>query len=213
MVIRSRLDNKEIEINVEENKKYGIMISGGLDSAVLLYLILLDAKLKNINLDITPFTITKTDGSYLYVDPIIDYLNNLLKTNIPYTTLIGDPNTPHDQHGINARIEVKKRCPNIDHMFSALTQNPPFTLKCVEDFGWTAPNRLTKPPNSYEIMPFLNLYKSYIIDFADQYNLHKLFEITHSCTEKTNTRCGICFQCEEREWAFRELNLLDTGKI
>jgi hypothetical protein len=213
MIILSRVDSTEIKIEVEESKQYGIMLSGGLDSAVLLYFILLDAKQKNLTLDITPFTIIKYDESYKFVNLIIDYLNNLVGCSIPYTTLIGNPDTRHDLHSINARKEIKNIKPKLDHLFSALNQNPPFTLKCVKELGWTPPNRLTSNLSIFEITPFLDLYKTHIVDLADQYGLHHLFELTHSCTEKTNERCNVCFQCEERAWAFKELNLTDTGKI
>jgi hypothetical protein len=213
MIISSRIDNVKINIDVEENKKYGIMLSGGLDSAILLYFILLDANQKNIILDITPFTIIKHDGSYNYVNSMIDYLNSLFQTSVPYTTLVGDPNTRHDLHSINARKEIKNICPDLDHMFSGLNQNPPFILNCVKNLGWIPPNRPSVNLSSFELMPFLNLYKTHIIDFADQYQQQKLFELTHSCTERIEGKCKICFQCEERAWAFEELKLKDYEKI
>ena len=50
---------------------YGILLSGGIDSAILLYLLIKE----NPNIQIQPFTIAKADGAYLYADPIIDHFN------------------------------------------------------------------------------------------------------------------------------------------
>ena len=61
---------------LDVTKKYGIMLSGGLDSAILLSLIVQD----NPSIDMQPFTIPKHDGSALYADNIVDFVNNKCKS-------------------------------------------------------------------------------------------------------------------------------------
>jgi tRNA(Ile)-lysidine synthase TilS/MesJ len=58
--------------NLNTNKNYGIMLSGGLDSVILLGILL--ATNKDIN--IQSFTIPKHDWSYKHVQTILNYFNN-----------------------------------------------------------------------------------------------------------------------------------------
>ena len=53
-----------MKFNLVPTSRYGIMLSGGLDSAVLLYLILDESPTINIQ----PFTIPKHDGALLYIE-------------------------------------------------------------------------------------------------------------------------------------------------
>ncbi len=55
MIYKSRLDGSEVEINVQSDKRYGILLSGGFDSAVLLYMILKAYP----EIDLRAFTIPK----------------------------------------------------------------------------------------------------------------------------------------------------------
>jgi len=86
---------------LNSNKKYGIMLSGALDSAVLLFLIFK----QNKNIDIQPFSIPKHDGSHLFVSEILDYFQNQFKIKIPCTILVGDPDVYHAQQ---SRIAVEE---------------------------------------------------------------------------------------------------------
>lgn len=211
MKVLSRLDSNEVNVDVRENVKYGIMLSGGIDSSMVLYFALADAKAKGINIDIQPFSILKHDQSYKYVDSIIDYFNHQFNTTIPYTVLVGNANLHHTIQGSTAVGEVFRKYPSIGILFSGLNQNPP------EPWGdpkWVKPNR---PNPSYSIakmkFPFLHLYKTHIIDLMFEYGQEELMNLTHTCTELTDGRCDVCFQCNERAWAFEQLGRIDTGKL
>jgi hypothetical protein len=208
MQFLTRTDNKLITIEVKQKLNYGIMLSGGLDSAVLLYFIIKDFKDKKLPVAIQPFTVPKFDGSFKYVDGIIEYFNTQFDTTIPQTIIVGNPQVHHSQQNRSGVTEVLLKHPNIDYLFIGLNQNPP------EPFGninWEKPNRLTKSPNSKILLPFVDLFKTDIIDIMFQYNQEYLMNITHTCTELTIGRCNECFQCSERAWAFSELNKEDTG--
>ena len=51
-------------------------------------------------------------------------------------------------------------------------------------------------------MPFAHINKS-----------QHVFTMSHTCTERPRGRCGVCWQCKERQWGFKENNLKDPGKI
>jgi hypothetical protein len=201
----------DITFNVHTHFKYGIMLSGGIDSAVLLYLLLATAKEKNFKLDIQPFSMIKHDHSYKYVNSIIDYFNQQFDTTVPETVLVGNPNVHHRMQSTIATGAVFKNYPNIHTLFNGINQNPP------QPWGnpdWEYPNR---PAPGYTVkkmqFPFLHLYKTDIIDLMFKHSQEKLMDITHTCTELTDARCGQCFQCSERAWAFEQLGKIDTGKL
>jgi 7-cyano-7-deazaguanine synthase in queuosine biosynthesis len=190
-----------MNFHLQSDKQYGIMLSGGLDSAVLLYLILLEKK----DIRIQPFTIPKHDGAMLYINNIIKYMNTHYQIQLPDTITVGDKNLPHADQGPNAVREIKQRY-SVDHLFFGSNQNPPI------DLGGTNPVRI-RPPDSSIVCPFFDLFKTDIVNLAVEHNLQDLFNITHSCTELQTTRCNTCWQCKERAWAFTTLNIIDTGTI
>ena len=213
MIIRSRIDDSIIQIDIKQNIKYGIMLSGGIDSAIMFYLILLDAQQKNIVIDIQPFSTIKYDESYTYVNPIIDYFNQQFNVCIPYTILVGEPSVHHSLQSRVAAREIKTKYPLIEMMFNGLNQNPPPPFDLARWGEGRYPNRIKSPPSMKDLMPFISLYKSHIIDLVFQYQQEQLFEITHSCTEWTKGRCMQCFQCNERKWAFDFLKKEDPGNL
>ena len=205
MIYESRLDNKPISIDVKSDTIYGILLSGGLDSAVLLYLFLNACQQQEIEPVIRPFTIAKTDGSYLYVSNLIDWMNKRFNVQLPKYTLVGDPTLHHRAQSASAVQDIFNKFPKIDYIFIGINQNPP------ENIGTEGPVRDTKSNNPRVLFPFVELYKTHIVDLIYEHDLQELLDITHSCTEQTIGRCMQCFQCKERAWAFKQLNQTDTG--
>lgn len=190
-----------MKFDLTENFRYGIMLSGGLDSATLLGLLLLENK----NINIQPFTIPKTDGAILYADPVIAHINSKFETSVPNTIEVGNPNVHHRQQSKTAVKEIFENH-NIDRLFIAINRNPE---ELNELPG--APKRDTRSNNFKVIFPFVDLLKTDIIRLAIENNLVELFDITHSCTEQQRGRCEKCWQCTERAWAFSQLQLDDAG--
>lgn len=186
---------------IDLTKKYGILISGGLDSAVLLALILKQYP----TVQMQPFTIPKHDGASLYVNNIIAHLNEKFKTSLPKTIYVGNPDAHHRQQSATAVVEIFNKYP-VDILFNALNKNPP-ELNSLPG----APQRTTKSDNPKIVLPFVNMLKTDILQLMYDNNLEDLIEITHSCTERQMTRCSQCWQCTERAWAFSQLNKLDKG--
>lgn len=192
----------KMKIEVDLTLKYGILLSGGLDSAVLLYLLI-----KNYpTITIQPFTIPKHDGAILYVDPVIEYFNKKFNLSIPSTITVGDPNAYHRLQSKTATKEIFERY-NVDKLFIAINQNPP-ELSALPG----APLRDKKSTNPKILLPFVDLYKDDILRIMIEENQEDLANITHSCTEQKIGRCGLCWQCTERKWAFSQLGLEDTGQ-
>jgi hypothetical protein len=190
-------------ITTDKTTNYGILLSGGLDSAILLYLLI------NVNpqIKIQPFTIAKTDGAYLYVDPVIEHFNRKFNLSIPKTIQVGDPTVYHRQQSITAVKDIFENHP-IDTLFIGINQNPPELANLNG-----APKRNTKSNDPRIVFPFVDLYKHNILEFMYANNQADLIDITHSCTEQQIGRCNRCWQCKERAWAFKQLDKTDTGTL
>ena len=190
-------------IETQSNKHYGLLLSGGIDSAILLYLLIK----VNPKINLQPFTIAKTDGAYLYADPIIDHFNRKFNLTIPKTIQVGDPTVHHRQQSTTAVKEIFDKHP-VDYLFIGINQNPP-ELNSLPG----APKRDTKSIDPRIVFPFVDLHKHNILEFMYDNNQEDLINITHSCTEQPIGRCNTCWQCTERAWAFKQLDKVDTGTL
>lgn len=56
----------------------------------------------------------------------------------------------------------------------------------------------------------LNQYRDEILKFIFDNGQEELL-LTHTCIEQKTGRCGQCFQCNERRWAFSQLAKTDPG--
>jgi 7-cyano-7-deazaguanine synthase in queuosine biosynthesis len=204
MKYTSRLDGTTITIvDRDPTKKYAIMLSGGFDSAVLL-----DMLIENGYTDLQPFTIPKIDGSHQHAIQVIKFFNNKYNLNIPDTILVGDITVHHRQMSATAGLEIKeKHSDKCDILFNALNQVHPDLL------DGRHPDRTRSEPSERVKLPFIDLYKTHIVDFMFERNLEDIMTITHSCTDLPDTRCNKCWQCGERAWAFKQLLKEDRGTI
>lgn len=195
-----------MNIELKENTNYGIMLSGGLDSAILLCLIIKNFVDKKIPINLQPFSIPKNDNSYHRVKNILTYVNDNLHITLPDTIYVGDISVHHGSQGTSAVNDIKTNYPYINYIFFGSNKNPPIELP------GTAPIRIFPKGKSMVISPFENLYKTDIVSLIEKHNHRELYKLTHTCTELQDSRCNQCWQCNERSWAFNELNLIDTGE-
>ena len=192
-----------MNFSVELTKTHGILLSGGIDSAILLYLLIKSNPL----IQIQPFTINKRDGAYLYADPIIDHFNSKFNLSIPKTIVVGDPTVHHRQQSTTAVREIFEKYP-VDYLYIGLNKNPPELANLPG-----APHRSTRSTDPRIVFPFVDLYKHHILEFMYANGQEDLIDITHSCTEQQHGRCNQCWQCTERAWAFKQLAKTDTGVL
>lgn len=189
--------------SIDLDKKYGIMLSGGLDSAVLFYLLIQ----KEPKICLQPFTIDKMDGAARYANPIVDHFNKKFNLTVPKTLYVGDPTVYHRLQSTTAVIDIFSNY-QIDYLFIGINQNPPE----LENLPG-APKRDKRSKDPRIIFPFVDLYKTDIIKLLFKNNQEDLINITHSCTEQPIGRCNRCWQCTERAWSFSELGYEDSGQL
>lgn len=196
----------EIDLIDGQNKNILFAVSGGADSAILLYMI---AKLNrdlNRNHNIIPFTVPRPDGGANYSPAIVRWVSNKLGVNIPDPMIVGDGDLPHN---IVVKVVIKKLMESnlYDFLYIAENKIPPIALEGL------APIRASQPNFKRAALPFWGVTKDCTLDLYYKENVSELLELTHTCTEWTKGRCNACFQCNERSWAFSKLGINDPGKL
>ena len=196
-------DQKSIEITLPYlRKNIGMFVSGGLDSALLYYLLLIENIKENSKHFIVPFVIEREEGSKYFAVPVIKHIHRLLNLPEPdlYFLDIGKLN-PHMQ--VSAAIDLAYNL-GCDIVYTGAIEQ----LEIHSD-GWERPR--IKENYNFKA-PFLTINKSHVIDLIKQLTLDSLFYITYACVQDQG-RCNMCNGCNERSWGFEQNNIQDPGRL
>jgi Queuosine biosynthesis protein QueC len=204
MIITCGKPHRTIEISLPATPaKIGIFISGGMDSALLYFLLLRENQnLGNIH-EITPLTIIRKEGSKYFAKLVIAHVNSCY--NIAYTDplIVGDNTLPEEEQvksGVHEAWDL-----GFQMVYVGMIEQLPQHM-----IDWTPiPYRESAKFRT----PLKTLDKSYIVDLIKHYNQEALFYITHSCSLLELGRCNHCNGCNERTWGFDQLGLVDPGTI
>lgn len=211
------LNENSIVISFWENikqRKPAIALSGGADSAILLYL------LCQQDVDsIRPYFLHRTNKPNFYEPPkkIIKFMQDQFPNVNLHNLEISDV-TQREQDitvtnfEMTTHMEEKFKC---DIFLTGSTANPPPAV-----FGEENDNRETERDYYREVLftkpdasgnrlfyrPFSNVNKKFISNLYKKYDLMEtLFPLTLSCTATETTKhcqSDNCWWCKERYWAF-----------
>lgn len=191
---------KKIYLNthgLQENRNIGILVSGGIDSA-LLYFLLTKLNIENNNFfNITPYTILRKEGSKNYALPVINYIQKKFSLPITELNVVGDNTLP----------EIKQVDSGLKDIFDKGTDFVYIGIISVRDEHRLNTPKFYFPQTIKKIYPLLNLEKSHVIDLYIQYNLLDLLEMTYSCAIDEINACGSCNGCNERIWGLSQMEL------
>jgi len=211
----------KIEIPLEKYKGLSFELSGGIDSATLLYIIAEYIQKNKLDLKIYAITVpNKTDGMAAYHALLV---LDFIKRRFPNVYI---------EHIIKATIRsggAKKYFNNkeLDRLFRegktqghvhGVTANPPedsdfkfiepdrYYIKPLLDRTADQPKINTIKINGLEfdfLRPFGNIDKKGVCEITEIKKIKtKLLLITKSCTDKIEYQCGKCWWCQERAWGF-----------
>jgi len=194
----------------------GINLSGGVDSALILYLLMRYSSSK-----IHAFTIASeqkfrvnSNVAVNVINKCIDLTNNL---NIEHHTIYHPVQNEKLLHTL-PKLFLKNR--SIDMVYTGVTANPPIDIcntfneerVVIRDYEF---DKAVLFDNESYYNPWANCHKK---DIASMYNhfdlLNTLFPLTRSCeylkadsstTVAHNYHCGKCWWCQERMWGFGRL--------
>ena len=178
--------------------RVAVMVSGGFDSAVLLYSLCLVKSSHKLAVSISTFTVPLHNDSERYSRMVTAWVGNRFCLDLT-PTICGDPDLAHNQVVKSGIAHAVSICPNI---IIAETTNPPHLTNLS-----SAPAR-TRALKIFQ--PFINWTKKETVKLSIDLDLDDLVSLTHSCTEKT-VRCNQCWQCQERAWGYAENAYPDPG--
>lgn len=176
---------------VKRNYSIGVMLSGGIDSALLYCLVLLENNNIGNVFKIYPYTIVRKDGSYDAAKRVNDFIATQFNLSNDLE-IVGD-GTLHEMAQVSSGItDVLK---TNDFAYCGIIESRP-----EHSIGWIRPQFRESFRVKY---PLLNLQKSHVIDILYKYNLDTLLTLTHSCNFPKV--CGECNGCRERAWGINQL--------
>lgn len=211
----------------------GIQLSGGLDSALLLFLTAKAIKELKLNIKIQPITMfipTKVKN-IISTKSIVSKVSEILNVNLINDVLLfempfEDAKDPikKDKFFID-KVRKLTNDKKINFHFNGNTKNPPEEIRqsfINDDLRQKNRDCATSIYNSsHGASPHYGMNKQDIINLYIKHNLiNDLAPLTISCDEniweihntKSNVPCGTCWWCSEREWGFESNNVKDPAK-
>lgn len=198
------------------NGPVGVFVSGGLDSALILYYALKKYTANRIHI----FTVAVGSKEQLGPKHAIDVVNKCVD-------LTGNRNVEQHISYVYEKTLQPFNLPDlakeylyrgdIDVLFFGVNENPPEEVTVEWPGG---PNLVTdlRDPNEEKsefpwegwITPWININKKEIAKmYEDEGLMHSLFPLTRSCIKRPEDtgklHCGECWWCKEREWGFGSL--------
>jgi hypothetical protein len=200
----------QIYIELPRHKKrIGVMLSGGADSAALLWLLCLERKFTGTDHELIPFTVPRTDGAWIYAGPIVRWIREYHECDLPDPIRVGDPSLHHSEQGRSGEREARLKH-GIEHIYYGSQQPPDTRLIELPGIYPNRPNRVELPGTT---CPFALCDKRHTLAVYEMYKIWPLIELTHSCTAQVDGRCGKCYNCVERDWALKALGHTDPGVL
>lgn len=192
-------ENLFFEFDISNYDDIAVLFSGGADSTLLLYLLLLDNK--KFNKKITSYVINRYNNPIEKATEV--YKNLLSRFNLfEELKILEIPKVSPALEVITGGIILSKNhniiMSGINKYPSEKNIRPKFEAKFLRD------NIRDRHNFKY---PFKNLEKYHIIDAFFKLGISGLLPYTHSCGSADKDPCGECFNCKERIWAYNVLNV------
>ena len=170
-------------VEIIQQPKTGIIMSGGLDSYVL-YSLLSNPLVFNIRRE------DKFDNA------------SRVRELVSQDVIEIDEVTTNHWERVQLTSDKILKTYDLDVLYYGINHTPP--LEYFPEFDMPSkPGRPWKIDHPKIKAPFLHLYKYHIIDLGMQLNLD--LDKTLSCLTRLDTHCGKCWQCMERQWGFDQL--------
>jgi hypothetical protein len=184
-------DIRVINVELQPTEKVAITFSGGMDSTLLLYLLLREKETMQVNTEIHCFTATQC-GTKIHSQKVLELPE--FKDKVIHHLDVDNPIAE------SVRPVTKGLLSDGWVVYGASNQVP------LEDIGGRYPMRHSKnPDNPNNVLPFLFLFKYHILDAYYKLGIEHILKTTHTCTELEYGECGKCFACRERDWAYYKL--------
>lgn len=209
-----------IDLDITDFRLYdgtiGVNVSGGVDSTLLLYVLMKYSKNK-----IHAFTISSDEKFRINSKTAVDVINRCIDLtgnfNVEHHIIYQPTQNVENLHRLAKEFLVTGR---IDFVYTGVTANPPIEVcNTFNEERISIRDYEIKKPTVFEeekyYNPWANLHKKQICQLYQQLNiLESLFPLTRSCEYykkyvgqqiSSNYHCGVCWWCQERLWGFGKL--------
>lgn len=193
----------------------GLSASGGIDSSLLLFILMKYADKNSIIHTFTGVADVRTCGWVDHLNRFIEESKKITNFDniIKHTYRIEGTHNPKGlMDPLYTYVDDKNL--NLSIMYTGVTSNPPdsvqdtFKNKCAF-YERRNPNitRNVYHHNNKWYTPFWNINKRKIAEMYDELSITELLQHTRSCVNQDDiTRdCGECWWCEEKHWGFKNL--------
>ncbi len=201
----------EFDFSISEAvNEVAVYLSGGLDSAALLCLILTELRdtQRLTTVSVKCLTVTKDDGSMDYAAGVVKAISKLFEKDIEHIN-----NIPNDADSIlKGRVglatvqELWKTKSANTVLYMAVNRMAPDDIR---PFKQTL--KIVYIDSPYYQAPFIDLHKPQILDLFYKLNCEEIIPITHTCTVIPTGVCEQCYSCQERKWGFSSLKKIDPA--
>ena len=206
MIITCGPDNDIREVTIQlpdESSKIAVFVSGGLDSAIMYFLLLQANKQTDWKHKIFPFVARRNEGSRYFANLVVAQVRDFYNLKYREPQVVGDSSLPDHlqvKSGVWSALEK-----NMQQVYiGAINQLPQHAV------DWDPIPLYDDPQIQY---PFKSLNKNHVVDLIVKLKQEHLFYITHSCSINEIGRCRKCNGCNERSWAFDQLGIVDPGML
>lgn len=202
-----------MHIEIHQNLKIGVSLSGGADSALLAFILM-----SNYTNDLHFFTYASKEKHFRTIKNSSEVISKCIeitrKINC-YHHIKYDYTQERNKFLNFLTNEIDNKV--VDIIYTGTTSTPPdevqatFTEQLQSDIKSRRRDNFQKSQWSHEnklFHPLINYNKKDIFDLYKKYDLlDTLFPLTNSCEnlEKFTGHCGSCWWCQERFWAFDKL--------
>lgn len=194
---------QDLLIKFQNKNRIGFFISGGFDSTVLLLAACEIRKKNNLNIEYLGLTVPRSDNSLDHANRVVTWINGKFLSNIDIIS-VGNPNL---HHSVQVRFGCKK-AKDYNYADLYLLADTAIPIDLEND----APERIRSDEDLF-YQPWFDKTKDYVVRLAAELDIEEISKITHTCTESKTIRCGKCWQCRERQWAFQQVAIEDFGKM
>lgn len=185
-----------MKINIPAAGIIGLYLSGGVESSLLLYLLSLQYPRREIKacVLIKPERINLTS-----VNNVLVWVENKTHKKLIREDIFPDPKWNPAKVIVgwgNTLLNTK----TIDML---ITGGNDYPIGILDDMPV---RQYMAGKNVYH--PFKGMLKTEIVNIYKQLDALELLHMTHSCFDDMTSHCGVCVNCRERFWAFKELGIV-----
>lgn len=204
-----------VNIDLGGYRRIGIKLSGGADSALVLFLSCTTITEEKLDVEyIQPFTVqlATKPWQFYYSQQVIDWMRERFP-NIEIKPPLTNKAEVKTEYGPKQEEVILANISQIDVLLNGITANPPKEESVhFHEWEWRDKDRdVRRVEKTFGMVPrmypVINFDKKKIAELYKDLDIMDLFAVTRSCEgyERWDEHCGKCWWCDERKWAFGRL--------